>query len=196
MSSNYGLWSHGLKGLFDISAAEILHPESDRARCICYVIDRFMELLRNYSEKVIFFGNIENLPEKILDYLAIEWGLPYYEDTLDHDTKVRLIEEGFKWRKVAGTVAGVEDLAVKMFGQAKVTQWNEYGGDPGYFKISTNATISGDLEQFFNLLIKKEKNARSWLEAIEKREDTNMYTYMGVHTRTRYIKNATINMRV
>lgn len=195
MNGNYDVWSHGLKGLFDFDSAEMIHPANDRAKCFCYVVDKFREILQEESEQIVFFRNIRELPNKLLDYLAIEWGLPYYNETLDRATKVALIEEGFNWRREAGTIKGVENLAVKIFGQAKVYQWYEYGGEPGYFKISISTSIPGDFEQFFNRLMKKEKNARSWLEAIEKREDINLNTFMGVHTRTRYTINPTIGMR-
>lgn len=176
--SNYDAWPHGMKGLFDTTLLDLTGIHTIQNQCISYVVHEFMKILQEKAEHIVLFREIENLPEKILDYLAVEWSLPYYEDTLDRDTKVRLVKEGFNWRKTAGTVAGVENLAKKMFGQGKVVEWYDYGGQPGFFKIVTNAKMIADMKKFFTFLLKKQKNVRSRLDFIEITRDieTNGFT--------------------
>lgn len=178
--SNYDVWEHGLGGLFETTLEDLTGVHTTAAKCLSYVVEKYMQVLKECSEHIVIFRDIENLPEKLLDYLAIEWSLPYYEDTLEREAKIKLVEEGFNWRRTAGTVEGVETLAKKMFGDGEVSEWYEYGGMPGYFKITTNAYLIENLKEFFAMLLRKEKNVRSWLEAVEVTRDISIYGYAGV----------------
>lgn len=192
--SNYNAWPHGIKGLFDTSFSDLTKTDTVRSKCYSYVIDQFMQMLKEYSEHIVLFREIEHLPDKLLDYLAIEWDLPYYEDDLDRETKIQLVKEGFNWRRLGGTVKGVEDLARKVFGNSIVSEWYEYGGDPGYFKIKTNTPFSEEKQEMLERLIAKEKNVRSWLDNIEFARNTDLYMNFGVNAHTRYIKNPPVQM--
>lgn len=190
MNDNYSDQLQGYKGLFDVKMSELFSGSGTiKNKCIFYAVEQLLQLLYAYSEKVFLYNHIENLPDKTLDYLAIEWDLPYYEDSLDRDTKIRLVKEGFNWRRTAGTVYGVETLVKKMFGEGKVIEWFEYGGDPGKFKVATNAPLVPDMEEFFKVLLRKEKNATSWLEYVDIiRDITSSYSIAG-YTHQRYSHN-------
>jgi len=185
--NNYDDLEHSYRGLFDVQVKELIMKEPTiKDKCINYVVEQFLKLLQSYVETVFLYNHIENLPDDKLDYLAIEWDLPYYEDSLDRDTKVRLVKEGFNWRRTAGTVYGVETLVKKMFGEGRVKEWYEFGGDPGTFRVQTNAPLVPDMEEFFKVLLRKEKNARSWLEFVDIIRDLVMTYFVGVHLHTRY----------
>lgn len=193
MSDNYKDQDRGYKGIFDVTLDDLMgEPQTVDDECLRYVTEQFMKLLQKYTENIFIHRHFENLPDHILDYLAIEWDLPYYEDSLDKATKVRLVAEGYKWRRTAGTIAGVETLVQKMFGEGKVTEWYEYGGEPGKFKITTNAPLVPDMEEFFRVLLRKEKNARSWLEYIDITRDLRMNLPIATWTHTRYTHNTVV----
>ena len=190
MNDNYSDQLQGYRGLFDVKMSELLSGSGTiKNQCISYVVEQLLQLLHQYSEEVFLYNHIENLPDKILDYLAIEWDLPYYEDSLDRDTKIRLVKEGFNWRRTAGTVYGVETLVKKMFGEGKVIEWFEYGGDPGKFKVATNAPLVPDMEEFFKVLLRKEKNAASWLEYVDIIRDIEGKYSIGGFTHQRFSRN-------
>lgn len=193
MSDNYKDQDRGYKGIFDVTLDDLMgEPQTVDDECLRYVTEQFMKLLQKYTENIFIHRHFENLPDHILDYLAIEWDLPYYEDSLDKATKVRLVAEGYKWRRTAGTIAGVETLVQKMFGEGKVTEWYEYGGEPGKFKITTNAPLVPDMEEFFRVLLRKEKNARSWLEYIDITRDLRMNLPIATWAHTRYTHNTVV----
>ena len=185
--NNYDRQNHGYRGIFDVKFSELIGGSgTTKNQCIGYVVEQFMQLLKQYSENIFLFSCIENLPDNILDYLAIEWDLPYYEDSLDRDTKVRLIKEGYNWRRTAGTVYGVETLVKKMFGEGKVLEWYDIGGDPGTFRIQTNAPMTPNMEEFFRVLLAKEKKASSHLVYVDVIRDLIMTYYIGAAIHTRY----------
>lgn len=185
--NNYEKQNHGYRGIFDVKFSELLSGNGTiKNQCIGYVVEQFSLLLQEYSENIFLFSCIENLPDHILDYLAIEWDLPYYEDSLDRDTKIRLIKEGYNWRRTAGTVYGVETLVKKMFGEGKVIEWYDCDGDPGTFRIQTNAPMTPNMEEFFRVLLAKEKKASAHLVYVDVIRDLIMNYYMAIFNHTRY----------
>lgn len=187
MNDNYSDLSHGYRGLFDVKLSELFSGSGTiKNQCIFYTVEQLLKLLYQYTEHVFLYNHIENLPDKKLDYLAIEWDLPYYEDSLDRDTKIRLVKEGFNWRRTAGTIYGVETLVKKMFGEGKVLEWYEFGGDRGTFRVQTNAPLVPDMEEFFKVLLRKEKNATSWLEFVDIIRDLIVEYFGMTYTHQRY----------
>jgi len=187
MNDNYSDLLHGYRGLFDVKLSELFSGSGTiKNQCIFYTVEQLLKLLYQYTENVFLYNHIENLPDNKLDYLAIEWDLPYYEDSLDRDTKIRLVKEGFNWRRTAGTIYGVETLVKKMFGEGKVLEWYDFGGDRGTFRVQTNAPLVPDMEEFFKVLLRKEKNATSWLEFVDIIRDLIVEYYGMTYTHQRY----------
>lgn len=191
MNDNYSDLSHGYRGLFDVKMSELFSGSgTTKNQCIFYAVEQLLGLLYQYTENAFLYNHIENLPDKTLDYLAIEWDLPYYEDSLDRDTKIRLVKEGFNWRRTAGTIYGVETLVKKMFGEGKVLEWYEFGGERGTFRVQTNAPLVENMEEFFKVLLRKEKSATSWLEFVDIIRDLIVNYYGTAYTHTRYTRTA------
>lgn len=196
--NNYDQFVHGHQGLFESDYGNIVDGiKTTREKCVAYVTQMFMSRLKEFSERVVVKANLENLPDKVLDLLAVELSIPFYENNMEREIKVSLLQEGYKWRISAGTVDGVESLARKVFGYAKVYEWFDYEGEPGNFKISTNALITEDIKRFFNIMLRKEKNVKSFIDSVERRDQINLENlYMGIHARKRFKKNPIIDMSV
>ena len=102
-----------------------------------------------------------------MDLLAVELDTQYYDTSLPIDSKRNLIKGTLVWYMSAGTPSAVEELVTAVFGEGEVKEWYEYGGDPYFFKIETNAYLTPDINAQFAKMILRVKNARSHLEAIE-----------------------------
>ena len=63
---------------------------------------------------------IDDLPENILDVLAVELRTPYYVDSLSIEAKREIIKKSFLWAARAGTVSAVEELIQAVFGEGEV----------------------------------------------------------------------------
>ena len=185
--TNYEQFDQGYKGLFDTTLLDLI--PSDRsldAQCTSYAIFKSMQIIRKYSERLCIYANIDNLQEPVLDYLAMEWRLPYYDSEFSLHTKRNLVKNGFQWNMSAGTPGIVEDLLQSVFGEGSVSEWFDYGGSPGFFKIRTNAMLTPDIESFFSVLLKKAKNVSSWLEKIEIHRTIEQPYLCGVGTISHY----------
>lgn len=82
---------------------------------------------------------IDDLPENILDILAVELRTPYYVDSLSIEAKREIIKKSFLLTSKAGTVSAVEELVQTVFrGKGEVIEWFEYGGMPGKWMLKVD----------------------------------------------------------
>ena len=116
---------------------------------------------------------IDDLPESILDVLAVELRTPYY---------VR--GKSFLWAARAGTVSAVEELIQAVFGEGDVVEWPDFTEEPrepGTFDIVTSGQLTPDAATFFTRVVKRVKNVRSHIRRIliERHEKMQMYAAAG-----------------
>lgn len=134
------------------------------------------------------WDQLENLTDEELDETAWELGIDWWVSAWERDQKIRTIKMAGAIMEKRGTKWAVEQLTIAAFGIGEVTEWFEYGGDPYYFKILTNATLTpGGIQQILNM-IGKVKNARSHIEAISVTRRIDQRLYAGCATRS-YIIN-------
>lgn len=136
-------------------------------------------LLQQYTQVCYIYCSIDTAPDEVLDLMAAELRTQYYSGSLDIETKRSLIRNTLIWYMTAGTPAAVEELVAAVFGEGEVAEWFEYGGDPYCFKIKTNATLTEDMDAFFSSMIRRVKNTRSHLEAIEVHRTVNQPYFAG-----------------
>lgn len=146
-------------------------PESlrhkDEVKAISYAINRAIQKLIAYSERICVYAAIDELPERILDVLAVELRTQYYEPDMTLETKRNIVKKTLLWYHHAGTPSAVREMIEAVFGIGEVEEWFEYGGKPYYFKIITDTALTEDIMERFAKIIGKVKNTRSHLEAIE-----------------------------
>ena len=136
-------------------------------KAISYAIGNAMGKLIQYSHLASVYAAIDILPEDILDLLATELRTQYYDSNMDIERKRDIIKKTLLWHDRAGTPSAVKELVEVIFGEGQITEWFEYGGNPYRFKIKTNALLTPNMSEEFSVIIRKVKNTRSHLEAIE-----------------------------
>ncbi|MFG6383495.1 MAG: phage tail protein [Lachnospiraceae bacterium] len=136
-------------------------------KALSYALQQACRLLYQYSQRLYLYFQLDKQPEEIIDLLASELRTQYYNNTLDLETKRSLVKNTLTWYMSAGTPAAVEELVTVVFGEGKVEEWFEYGGNPYHFKIKTNAMLTPEINAFFSTMIQYVKNTRSHLENIE-----------------------------
>lgn len=169
--TNYEQMAHGFRGLFDTSFLDLVPADNSiDMQCTSYAVFMSMQVIRELSERLCLFNNVSKLPENILDYLAIEWRLPYYDSEFSIETKRNLIAKGFQWNLTAGTVGGIEELIQAIYQSGEVVEWfdfQETEQTPGVFDININGDIiSPESVNDFNKILRKVKNVRSHLRNV------------------------------
>ena len=136
-------------------------------KAISYAIGNAMGKLIQYSHLASVYAAIDILPEDILDLLATELRTQYYDSNMDIERKRDIIKKTLLWHDRARTPSAVKELVEVIFGEGQIAEWFEYGGNPYRFKIKTNALLTPNMSEEFSAIIRKVKNTRSHLEAIE-----------------------------
>lgn len=155
--------------LYDGQMSDLLGPNyrSDpEVIALSHAIQAGMQVLLKYKDRALIFASIDSMQEDALDLLATELRTQYYDTSYDISIKRELVKQAVRWFQIAGTKAAVEELARSIFGECEVNEWFEYGGDPYYFRIITNAPASADDVARFNVLLEKVKNLRSHIESV------------------------------
>ena len=144
-----------------------------------YALQRAMQRLLKYSETTSVYATIDTANDAVLDMLAAELDTQYYDTTLDVETKRCLVKNSLIWHMASGTPAAVEELVAAVFGEGEVKEWFEYGDDPYYFKIITNALMTEGMSDQFTAMLDRVKNARSHIRAIEIHREIEQPYYSG-----------------
>lgn len=117
---------------------------------------------------------LDNAPEFVLDVLAVELRTPAYDETLPVETKRTLIKGTLEFYAHLGTPWAVNWVIRSIFGNGKVTDWYEYGGEAHHFRVSamndgTFETLEG-LAAFIRM-ISTIKRLSSWIDGHHRGHD-------------------------
>ncbi len=145
-----------------------------------YALQRAMQRLLLYSGATSVYATIDTANNAVLDMLAAELDTQYYDVELDIGAKRKLVKNTLIWHMTSGTPAAVEELVAAVFGEGEVKEWFEYGDDPYYFKIVTNALMTEQMNDQFTAMLGRTKNARSHIRAIEIHREISQPYYAGV----------------
>lgn len=154
-------------------------------KCISYAIQQETKRIMDKADGTRTLAVIDELPERILDVLAVELRTPYYQESMDIDTKRNIIRKTLLWHTKAGTPSAVAELIEIVFGEGKVVEWFDYNEapyTPGTFDIVTNARMTQDIEEYFLQIIQRVKNARSHIRRILIERGMNMDEYFATGT--------------
>lgn len=175
--------------LYDSNISDIL-PESiselPNVKALGYAISQAIKRLIEYSENTSVYAMIDSAPEEILDMLALDLNTQYYDDTLDIESKRNLVKSTFIWYTNAGTPSSVEELVKSVFGYGEVKEWFEYGDDPYYFKVVTDASFDEASSDLFSRMLGRVKNERSHIRVIEMHRTAEQTEMCGVGLRAIY----------
>ena len=132
----------------------------------------------------IICPRIDELPENILDILAYDLHVDWYDYSYSVPTKKRIIKDSVKIHRRMGTRYAVETALNDVYPGASISEWFEYGGTPYCFRISLPISGEVTLERQRRILSKVwyYKNLRSHLEAFQMELKTAGNVRTGAYT--------------
>ncbi len=120
--------------LIDIMPGNI--TKKPEVKALSYALQQACRILFQYSQRLYLYDNLDEQPEEVIDLLASELRTQFYQSTLSLDVKRQLVKNTLIWYTTAGTPQAVEEFVNVLYGTVgKITEWFEYGGSPGYFRI-------------------------------------------------------------
>lgn len=102
----------------------------------------FLEV-SGFIEKVLIYSQIDKLPEKLIDILAYDMHIDWYNYKYPLEIKRRLVKSSIKVHKKLGTKYAVETVLKNVYKTAVVEEWFEYGGQPYTFRIKVGVGDEG-----------------------------------------------------
>lgn len=159
--------------ILDVKLSDLLPSSFDTVeiKALNNVVTFSLYLLQKYIDNANFTVNIDNVSEKIIDYLACEYRTPYYDEALNLKTKRNLVKSTMLTYQKIGTTNIIKEYLNTLNEETDVAEWYDYDGQPYNFKIflniSENRKVDEKLLTDIKNKIEKIKNVRSSLEAIE-----------------------------
>jgi len=161
----------------------------ERAAAIGEVMAEQLAKNRMLCDKTMIYPAIDALSEEILDALAYDFNVEWYDYEGTLEEKRRTIKECISVHRYKGTKYAVETALKSVYETVKVQEWFEYGGEPYHFKVVIY-DHTNDTEKRQRVLAKVHyyKNLRSHLEETVYMVgiNTNIVLNAGIKTAGRY----------
>jgi len=167
--------------LQEISILNIMPQNIARDPNVIMMAAAFDEELRSFVSQIPNVAIMKRLvlreiiDHALLDMLAWQWHVDIYDTSWSTAMKQDAIFNSLDWHRRKGTTKVVEEVARWYFGDAEVTQWFEGLPYPAgvprnayTFMISTSLQdVSEDAVKSVYDIIKRVKNTRSWMAALQ-----------------------------
>ena len=96
-------------------------------------------------DQVRVISNIDGLNETVLDILARDFKVDWWDPEYSVEEKRRTLKGSWRVHKTLGTKAAVETAIRAIYPLTTVEEWFEYGGEPYHFRLNIDITSdSGD----------------------------------------------------
>lgn len=142
-----------------------LSRDSDKEKLADAIANELVHTISK-TESVEIFPRVDELPEEVLDILAYDLKVDWYEPEADIRYKRQAIKECMLVHKYKGTKYAVQTALRSMYDSAEVKEWFEYGGEPFHFTVKVYGSTSSGLRTLY-LKIQYAKNLRSVLDNVE-----------------------------
>lgn len=115
----------------------------------------------------IIYTRIDELPEDLLDILAKDFKVEWYDYNWGIEAKRNTIKDSFYVHRHLGTVGSVKRALSDVWPPSTIEEWFEYGGQPFYFRAILDASDNVEpirVDRALNAIMFY-KSARSHLES-------------------------------
>lgn len=164
MSNARGLTAENI-----LSALPDVLRRSEKLNALAAAIAKTLAADVAMVDRVRIYNAIDTLPEEIIDGLAYDFKVDWYNYDYSLTTKRALLKSSFDVHRRLGTRAAVVTAVQSVFPYSVVQEWNEYGGKPYCFRIVVNTTDHEDqeiLDDGFYRAVTLYKSFRSHLDGI------------------------------
>ena len=142
-----------------------LTRDKDKSKLADAIADELIKAVAQ-SEYAAVFPRVDELPEEVLDILASDLKIQWYEIDAPIWNKRQAVKECMLVHKYKGTKYAVETALRSMYNSAEVKEWFEYGGEPFHFQVKVYGSNGSGLKTLY-LKILYAKNLRSVMDDVK-----------------------------
>lgn len=104
-------------------------------KALSYAVLKEKRRIIDHAQRTRTLAMIDELPETILDILAVELRTPFYQEDFSLKTKRALIKDTLIYYTYMGTPEAVNRMLSAVFPGSYIEEWYTYGGEPCHFQI-------------------------------------------------------------
>ncbi len=143
MADIKGTGSYG-RDIYSVNFADYL-PETlkrdPKMKALAAAVAEQMLGVSKEISDVLIYSRIGELPEELIDILAFDMHVDWYDYSLPLDIKRDILKNSVRVHKKIGTKYAVEKTLKALYlPQSKIEEWFEYGGNPYCFRILFSIT--------------------------------------------------------
>lgn len=131
---------------------------------------------------VLIYSRIDELPEALVDILAYDMHVDWYDYSYPIEAKRNILRDSVKVHKKMGTKYAIEKALGGIYPYSEVEEWFDYEGQPHHFQVIcdvTNQHITASYQQIV-WAIKMYKRLSSWLDGVV--YQSSVKVDVGTHT--------------
>ena len=131
--------------IYDIDLTRMLPPslkDDENMLALARVIGDELQKTSRMAKLNIIYARIDELEENVLDVLAYDLHVDWYDYTYPIEAKRALIKDSVRVHKRLGTKFAVETALGNLHPNSYVEEWFEYNGEPFSFRVILDTTFS------------------------------------------------------
>lgn len=138
-----------------------------------------LAVLVGKTELPAIYSRIDQLDEDLLDILAKDFKVDWYDYDAALSTKRAMIRDSFYVHRHLGTTGAVKRVLSDIYPSYTLQEWYEYGGAPYHFKVSVaDNNFTAEKRAKAIRMINIVKNVRSCLDDIAAQTITNIKVHV------------------
>jgi len=158
-------------------------------KALCVALDTELQTIVNSLTKILILSQVDSLEEEILDQLAEDLHIEWYDSTAAIAVKRALIKNSDKVHMYLGTPYAITQVVNDYLNHGTLQEWFEYGGSAYHFRVLTTAgdIADSDLVVKITRAINYSKNVRSYFDgfvAYNTHAALNSYTQLALQSYT------------
>lgn len=145
------------------------------------VTEQLLEVSNNI-DLVLIYSRIDELPEDLVDILAYDMHIDWYDYSFPLEAKRDMLKNSIKVHKKMGTKYAVEKALGALYPESEVEEWFQYDGKPHHFRVICDTSknqIQASYQDIVNA-VKMYKRLSSHMEEVT--YQSRIYCTIQTHT--------------
>lgn len=137
------------------------------------------------TEEGSFYAHIDRLDEPMLDTLAYDFKVDWWDETYSLEEKRRTLKDSWRVHRMLGTKAAVETAIRAIYPETDAVEWFEYGGEPFHFRLYIDLSdVMGDETRPWHVMdrVNFYKSLRSHMDDIQFTMEAKQPAVLGLGT--------------
>lgn len=145
------------------------------------VTQQLLEVSANV-EDVLIYSRIDELPEALVDVLAYDMHIDWYDYSYPLEVKRSVLKSSVRVHKKMGTKYATEQALGAVWSQSEIEEWFQYGGEPHHFHIICDTSKESIMASYTEIVnaVKMYKRLSSHLDDVT--YQSRIYLTIQTHT--------------